>query len=96
MSAETDFTGRTVGRYQIVSLLGRGGMGAVYRAYDAALERHVALKILPPELVADADRVNRFVQEAKAASGLNHPHVIAIHDIGADASTHYIAMELIE
>ena len=96
MDANLDLTGRRVGRYEIRSLLGRGGMGAVYRAYDANLDRHVAVKILPPHLVTDTDRVRRFVQEAKSASALNHPHVISIYDIGQEESIHYIAMELVE
>jgi serine/threonine protein kinase len=96
MNPEQDLTGRRVGRYELRSFLGRGGMGAVYRAYDANLDRHVAVKILPPHLVTDADRVRRFVQEAKSASALNHPHVISIYDIGQDESIHYIAMELVE
>ena len=96
MDAEVDLTGRRVGRFEIRSLLGRGGMGAVYRAWDSNLDRHVAIKILPPQLVADPERVRRFVQEAKSASALNHPNVISIYDIGQDDSVHYIAMELVE
>ena len=96
MDANLDLTGRRIGRYEIRSLLGRGGMGAVYRAYDANLDRHVAVKILPPHLVADSDRVRRFVQEAKSASALNHPHVVSIYEIGQEESMHYIAMELVE
>lgn len=92
----------TLGRYRLVSLLGEGGMGQVYKAYDTALERHVALKILPAELVTDAARVARFVQEARAASALNHPNVIVVHDIGEERvagrsdSIRFMAMELID
>ena len=93
---EVDLTGQRVGRYEIRSLLGRGGMGTVYRAHDSNLDRSVAIKILPPHLVTDADRVRRFVQEAKSASALNHPHVVSIHEIGEDSGLHYIAMELVE
>ncbi len=96
MDSDVDVTGRRVGRFEIRSLLGRGGMGAVYRAWDATLDRHVAIKILPAHLVTDPDRVRRFVLEAKSASALNHPNVISIYDIGQDGSIHYIAMELIE
>jgi eukaryotic-like serine/threonine-protein kinase len=96
MDSDVDLTGRRVGRFEIRSLLGRGGMGAVYRAWDATLGRHVAIKILPAHLVTDPDRVRRFVLEAKSASALNHPNVISIYDIGQDDSIHYIAMELIE
>jgi hypothetical protein len=71
-----------VARYRLLSLLGAGGMGEVYLARDEALGRSVALKILPPELVRNEERVRRFVQEAKAASSLSHPHIVAIHEIG--------------
>src|SRR5688500_4924199 len=93
---------QSLGRYRLVSLLGEGGMGQVYKAYDAALGRHVAVKILPAELLTDATRVSRFIQEARAASALNHPNVIVVHDIGEERvpgrsdSIHYIAMELID
>jgi serine/threonine protein kinase len=71
--------GRTLGHYQITEKIGAGGMGVVYKARD--LDRFVALKILPPEKVADPDRKRRFVQEAKAASGLNHPNIVHVYDI---------------
>ena len=92
----------TIGRYRLVSLLGEGGMGQVYKAYDAALHRYVALKILPAELMSDASRVTRFIQEARAASALNHPNVLVVHDVGEERVTgqsdsiRFIAMELIE
>jgi serine/threonine protein kinase len=72
----------SISHYQILQKLGAGGMGEVYKAYDTTLERPVALKILPAGLVEHEDRVRRFVQEAKAASSLNHPHIITIHEIG--------------
>src|SRR5262249_52391917 len=87
--------GRTVGRYQIESSLGMGGMGIVYRAYDPKLDRYVALKVLPPEAMNDAAR-ERFVQEAKAASALNHPNIVTIYDAGTDGDVHFIAMELVQ
>jgi eukaryotic-like serine/threonine-protein kinase len=101
-------SGREVAHYRIVQRLAVGGMGEVYQAYDSKLERAVALKILPAELVTNPDRVRRFVQEARSASGLSHPHIVAIHDIGeaalritadggdSDSSIHYIAMELVD
>ena len=75
-------TGTIVGSYRIVAPLGAGGMGEVYRAHDAKLDRAVALKILPAEVTRDADRIRRFVQEAKAASSLSHPNIVTIYDIG--------------
>jgi Tol biopolymer transport system component len=91
-----DPIGSTLGHYRIVSLLGEGGMGVVYKAFDPTLERHVALKVLPPELLADQGRLDRFIQEAKAASALQHPHVVTIHEIGRERQVHFIAMELVE
>jgi TolB-like protein/Tfp pilus assembly protein PilF/predicted Ser/Thr protein kinase len=87
--------GRTLGHYKVQDEISRGGMGVVYRAVDLKLGREVALKVLPPELVADADRRRRFVQEAQAASALTHPHIAVIHEIGEDEGTTFIAMELI-
>ena len=87
--------GRTLGRYQVLDEIGRGGMGVVYRAVDTTLHRDVALKILPPDLVADPDRRQRFVREARTASRLEHPHICVIHEVGeADGAT-FIAMELV-
>src|SRR5262245_16084580 len=89
-------TGQSLGSYQILSRLGAGGMGEVYQARDARLERTVALKILPAEVAADAERIRRFVREAKAASALNHPHVATIYEIGMTDGVNFIAMEYVE
>ena len=90
--SEGDF----VSHYRIHSKIGAGGMGEVYAATDTNLDRKVALKILPIEATLDAQRVRRFLQEAKAASTLNHPHIITIHEVGEANSTYFIATELIE
>jgi tetratricopeptide (TPR) repeat protein/TolB-like protein len=87
--------GRTLSRYQIVDEISRGGMGVVYRALDVRLNREVALKVLPPDLVANPDRRGRFVQEARAASALEHPHIAVIHEIDEVDGVSFIAMELV-
>lgn len=86
--------GRSLGRYQIVELLGMGAMGVVYRAFDPLIERDVAIKILPPELAADQGTRNRFLAEAKAAGRLANPHVVALHEVGQQERLDYIVMEL--
>ncbi len=91
-----DLIGRTLGHYEIVSLLGAGGMGEVYRARDTKLDRIVALKILPAEVAADRERMRRFILEAKAASALNHPNVAHIYGIGVAEGVGFIAMEYLE
>lgn len=95
-SHEATLVGRTISHYQVLSLLGVGGMGEVYLARDPRLERTVAVKILPGELAADADRMQRFRREAKAASALNHPNVATIHDVGESDGIHFIVMEHVE
>jgi serine/threonine-protein kinase len=87
--------GRTLSHYQLVGELGRGGMGVVYRAVDVTLGREVALKVLPPESVADPERRRRFLQEAKAAAALEHPHIGVIYEVGEADGVTFIAMELI-
>ena len=89
-------TGTCIGPYQIHSLLGTGGMGEVYLAQDTNLGRRVALKLLPSEFTKDENRVRRFQQEARAASALNHPNILTIHEIGSENSTYFIATEYIE
>ena len=87
--------GKTISHYRIIDEISRGGMGVVYRALDLKLNREVALKVLPPELVADPDRKRRFVQEAQAAAGLDHPNIAVIHEIDEVDGVSFIAMELI-
>src|SRR5215470_12778516 len=92
---EVTLIGRMIGHYRILSLLGEGGMSQVYLALDTSLERRVALKLLPGQFTRDADRLRRFIQEAKAASALNHPNIITIHEIGESESVHFVATEYI-
>ncbi len=89
-------SGTKLGPYEILSPLGAGGMGEVYRARDTRLEREVAIKILPESFAADADRLRRFEQEARAASQLNHPNIIVVHDFGAQDGSPYVVQELLE
>jgi serine/threonine-protein kinase len=88
--------GTKLGRYEIRSKIGEGGMGEVYLAQDTKLDRKVALKILPAELASNRDRMDRFVQEAKSAAALNHPNIATIHEIGESDNVNFIAMEFIE
>jgi len=104
--------GTLVGPHRILALIASGGMGDVYRARDERLGRDVALKVLPPGITGDRERIERFAQEAKSASALNHPNIVAIYEIGKDRPSpvvqpisakaqraeeiHYIAMELVE
>lgn len=82
--------------YRLLSTLGAGGMGEVWLAEDTRLQRHVAIKLLPSQFTADADRVRRFAQEARVASALNHPNILTIHEIGAVDQTHFIVTEFVE
>jgi predicted ATPase len=88
--------GTKLGLYEIVASLGAGGMGEVYRATDTRLNRSVAIKLLPAKFSVDSDRLQRFEQEARAASALNHPNIVTIYELGCGGPTHYIAMELVE
>src|SRR5258708_15420753 len=86
-------TAQTLGHYQMLEKLGSGGMGEVYKARDTRLNRLVAIKVLPPDKVANADRKRRFIQEAQSASALNHPNIIVIHDINEEDGVDYMVME---
>ncbi len=88
--------GQQLGAYQLQELLGRGGMGEVYLALDTRLPRKVAIKLLPARFTTDVGRVRRFAQEARAASALNHPNILTIHEIGENEGTHYIVTEYVE
>src|SRR5688500_18722752 len=88
--------GSTVGRYEVRDLLGSGGMGEVYKAHDPVLGRSVALKVLRESLSADATGVSGFLQEARAASALNHPNILTIHEVGDHHASRFIVSELVE
>src|SRR5229473_7724169 len=88
--------GTHLGRYEIRSLLGLGGMGEVYLAYDTQLRRQIAIKLLPAEFTQNKVRLSRFEREAYAASSLNHPNILTIHEIGQQEGHHFIATEYID
>jgi TolB-like protein/tetratricopeptide (TPR) repeat protein/predicted Ser/Thr protein kinase len=88
--------GTTLSHYEIVEKLGEGGMGVVYKALDTRLKRFVALKVLPPSETSDPTRQARLLREARAASALNHPHIVILHDIGEQDDVHFIVMEYVE
>ena len=89
--------GTRLGSYEILALIGAGGMGEVYRARDAKLNRFVAIKVLSGNASeGDPERRRRFIQEAQAASGLNHPNIITIHDIVSEGDTEFMVMEYVD
>jgi hypothetical protein len=88
--------GKTIGQYQIVEEIGRGGMASVYKAWQTALQRHVALKVLTPQFTFDPQSVARFQREARAAALFSHPNIVAIQDTGEVDGLHSIAMEYLE
>ena len=89
-------SGTKLGPYEIVAPIGAGGMGEVYRAKDTRLGRDVAIKVLPEAFARDADRLRRFEQEARAVAALNHPNILAIHDIGEYNGSPFLVSELLE
>src|SRR5215471_14882694 len=88
--------GQQLGSYEITSLLGKGGMGEVYRARDFKLKRDVAIKILPDEFSRDTTRVSRFQREAEVLASLNHPNIAAIFDLQEDRDSRFLALELVQ
>jgi serine/threonine protein kinase len=88
--------GQTVSHYKILEQIGAGGMGEVFRAHDSRLNRDVAIKVMPASFAADVDRLRRFQVEAQAASALNHPNILVVHDIGTHEGAPYLVTELLE
>ena len=89
-------SGSHLGPYAVEDLIGRGGMGEVYRAHDTRLDRPVALKVLPQEFSTDADRLARFTQEARTTALLNHPNIIAVYDVGTHLGVPFVVSELLD
>jgi serine/threonine protein kinase len=88
--------GTRLGAYEILGLVGTGGMGEVYRARDARLGRDVAVKVLPASYAEDPDRLHRFEKEARAAGALNHPNILVVYDVGSHEAAPYVVFELLE
>src|SRR5882724_13599914 len=88
--------GQVLSHYRLIERIGTGGLGVVYRALDTKLDRQVALKVLPPEVTADPERLERFRREARAAAALNHPNIITIHSVEESGGVHFMTLELVE
>ena len=88
--------GRNLAQYRVTASIGAGGMGEVYRATDTRLGRDVAIKVLPASMAGHPERRQRFEQEARSASALNHPNILTVYDVGETDGTTYIAMELVD
>ena len=95
-SADDPLIGGTLGRYRILRLVGRRGMGAVYEAEDPELRRKVALKVLPPAVAGDPKRLERFKREARAVAALSHPNVVTLHSVEEEGDIHFLTMELVQ
>ena len=96
MSQQSSLVGQTLGQYQIVELVGEGGMATIYKAWQPSLKRYVALKVLAPRLSNESEFLKRFHQEAVAAANLKHTHIVTVYDVGVEGDYHYMAMEFIE
>src|SRR5262245_35380194 len=94
--SDTEYSGTYIRQYHVLSKIGEGGMGEVYLAQDTKLGRKVALKILPQDVNTNPNRLHRFEREAQAASALNHPNIITIHEIGTCDNTHFIVTEFVD
>src|SRR5712691_2533949 len=94
--SETISADTTIAQYSVISKIGEGGMGEVYRARDTKLGRDVAIKVLPAAFSADAERLRRFEQEAQAAGALNHPNILSVYDVGTHDGAPYLVTELLE
>jgi serine/threonine-protein kinase len=90
-----NLSGQTLGQYELRELLGAGGMGAVYRAFQSGLDRFVAVKVLSAALVTDKDYIERFTREAKTSAALEHPHIVPVYDYGTQGGISYVVMRLL-
>src|SRR5580692_8036506 len=95
-SGSLSLVGHTLAHYRINTAIGAGGMGEVYRATDVKLGREVALKVLPPDMARDSERLARFQREARALAALNHPHIVTIYSVEESDGVHFLTMELVE